>query len=713
MEGTLTPSRAIVEPGRTIPFAAMSKSDVLRTLFNPQSVVVVGVSRDPIKRGRQVMRNVMSGGFGGRVYGIGRGMSEADGAPCFPTLDALPGPADVAFLAVSAETTCETLRECHKVGVKAAIISAAGFAENGTPAGLARQQELQGVIMETGIRLVGPNCNGIYNTANHLALGFNAAHAVRLPQGNIAILSHSGALFSVMAGYLNQLRAGLSLFVSAGNEADFDVLDYLEYALEDSQTRVIALLLDALTDGARFRTLALHAEALNKRIVALKIGTSDLGSKAALAHSSRLAGDADAYAALFEAGGVAAVTTLEGLMTSATLLGNYGRARGGLGAFTSSGAGASMIADIATKHGLQVPELSEETQSHLAPYLQFSVAGNPVDLGIFERGLSGDVPTLVSADTGIGAMMALVNPLDPNSGVPTLTQDLAQSKKTSGKPLVVVVPGGLAPEAAARYEADGMHVFPDTECTIAALGALLRPPRGIYRRSDDTVQAITSSANGDRLLALKRTLSEPESLALLSEFGVQVVPTTVSTSIDEAIDAAERYGWPVVAKAVVLGVAHKTEAGLVRTDLRSADALRAACLAFGTPAKIAIQPHLQGKAEAIAGLTHSNDTGIIMLAGLGGIYTEALRDVVMWSLPVPRHDLERKLSCSALGRLLASPRWNVASSLLSLITTLQRLQDFAMWAGDRIKAVDINPLILTEDGVVAVDGLIVPRVNES
>ena len=685
-----------------------SNLDALKALFEPRAVAVVGVSKDPIKRGRQVLRNVMAGGFSGRVYGIGRGMTEADGAPCHPSLDAIGEPIDVAFLAVPAEAVADTLRECRNAGAKVAIVGAAGFAEGGDAAGIARQAELRRVTAETGIRVVGPNCNGIYNAANGLALGFNAAHAVRLPVGSIAILSHSGALFSVMAGYLAQLRAGISVFVSAGNEADFDMLDYLEYVLEDSQTRVAALLIDSLSDGERFRHLAERACQVGKRIVALKVGVSEIGAKAALAHSSRLAGSAAAYAALFEAGGVARVSTLEGLMTTAAMLSFFGRAEQGLGAFTTSGAGASLVADLATKHGVPLPELQASTQARLGGFMHFTAIGNPTDLGMFERGRSAEVPSVVAADPGIGALMALVNPLDPNSGVPTLTEDLAQAKRSSGKPFVVVVPGGLLPGQANPYEANGMRVFPDTERTIEALGALLAPTcEREESGSGDTFVPDTTLA--ESLLSAGRPLTEPESLAVLGGFGINVVPTILCSSVDEMVAAATRTGWPVVAKAVVEGVAHKTEAGFVQTDLRSADALRQAYAAFGSPATVAVQPFIKGKAEVIVGLTWSRDVGMILLAGLGGIYAEALRDVVMWPVPASLASLQRKLSSSALGRMLASPRWNSPRSGAVLLETLQRLQGFAQFAAQRIKAVDINPLLLTDDGAIAVDALIVPR----
>lgn len=666
--------------------------------------MVVGVSRDPIKRGRQVVRNVMNGGFAGAVYAVGRGLDEADGARCVPDLGAVPGPVDVAFLAVGAETTAATLRQCRRLGVKAAIISAAGFAESGDEGGRDRQRELMAVAAEAGIRLVGPNCNGIYNTANSLALGFNAAHAVRLPQGGIAILSHSGALFSVMAGYLDKLQAGLSLFVSAGNEADLDIADYLDYAIDDPQTRVIALLIDSLLDGERFRKLALRAQARDKRIVALKVGVSEIGARAALAHSSRLAGSAEAYAALFAACGIARAASLEELMTTAALLEACGRASGGLGAFTTSGAGASLLADLAAKRRVPLPELADATRAKIGPFLQFSSVGNPVDLGIFERGKSAVVPSLVAADPGIGAMLALVNPLDPNSGVPTLSSDLAAAKISSGKPFAVVVPGGLSAEAARRYTDFGMQVFPDTSATIAALGALLAPPRvpvepPLARRS----------ALGERLLSLQRPLTEPESLALLGEFGIDVVPMVECATVDEMLAAAERFGWPVVAKAVVAGISHKTEAGLVRVDLRDAAALRAAFEAFGRPARTIVQPFIRGKAEAILGSTWSPDVGPILIAGLGGIYAEALRDIVMWSPPVSEREIADRLAASALGRLLTSSRWPTPNARDAVVKTLLRLQDFILFAADRVKAVDLNPLILSDEGAVAVDALIVPN----
>jgi acyl-CoA synthetase (NDP forming) len=210
------------------------------------------------------------------------------------------------------------------------------------------------------------------------------------------------------------------------------------------------------------------------------------------------------------------------------------------------------------------------------------------------------VPSLVAADPAIGAMMALVHPLDPNSGVPTLTEDLALARQSSPKPLVVVVPGVLPAAQVERYEAAGMRVFSDTESTIAGLGALLAPPSRAASTALDAGSG--DAALAASLLGQGRPLTEPESLRLLGTFGVRVVPTVLCRDVDEMITAADKVGWPVVAKGVREGVAHKTEAGLVRLDLRGPDALRAAHAAFGAPEQVAIQPFIE-EAEAIVGVT--------------------------------------------------------------------------------------------------------------
>jgi acyl-CoA synthetase (NDP forming) len=672
----------------------------LDALFNPGAVAVLGVSNDPTKQGNTVFRNVAACGFGGRAYAVGRSGGMAEGHAIHTDIAALPERVDVAFLALPADVAVESLEACARAGVKVAIIGAAGFAESVDDASVARQQRLAEIVARTGIRVVGPNCNGIYNGVTGLAIGFNTAHARRLAAGDVAILSHSGALFDAMVARLTGFGAGLAAFVSAGNEADLTLLDYLEHWIEQPGCRVAALLLDALQDGARFRRLADRATALGKHIVVLKIGISDVGAQAALAHSSRMAGSGDAYEALFAACGVPSVTSVEGLMASAALLSAFGRVEGGMAGISTSGAGAALVADLAARHGIAVPGFAPDVQAALLRRRRFAGVGNPVDMGAFGGMVRvGDAPTVIAADPGIGVVMAFVHSLGARPrGI--VMGALARGRAESGKPFVIVAPGGLAPDEHAAYQAADLPVIPDSDAAFQAIAAVLTPRR---RQPVRDVPKLDSP-----LLELGRALTEPESLALLSQAGMATVRTELAEDAEGLVRAAEAIGWPVVLKGVVEGVAHKTEAGLVRVGLGSATELLAAWNGMGRPALAAVQPMLSGRAEAILGVTRAGPLGLMLIAGLGGIYAEALHERVLWPIPADRDAIAAKLAASALGRVLSSPRWPWQDSLEALVEALLRLQDLALAAGDRLQAIDINPVIFTPSGPVAVDGLVVP-----
>ncbi len=454
----------------------IATQDALHALFHPRAVAVVGASDDTTKHGFIVLTNIRDTGFQGGIYGISRRLADVDGIACRPDFGSIPEPIDTAFLAIPAEAAVQAVRDCARAGLKAVIVGSAGYAESLDAGGEERQRELQRIAEQEGIRIVGPNCNGIYNAHHPISIGFNTAHAKRQKPGGISIFSHSGALFDAMAGRLAMLGAGLSLFASAGNEADMSVLDYMEYAIGHAPTRVIALLIDSLRDGSRFRRLALAAHAAGKPVVALKIGGSEAGAAAAVAHSSRLAGDAGSYAALFAASGVAAVATLEGLMTAAALLDKYGRRPGQLGALSTSGAGASLIADRCDALGVPLANLTETTRTAIDTRKMFSRIGNPLDMGIF-GGMrrAGDVPSLLMADPDVAVTVGLMHSMNPWQGDP-IRAALARAREGSGKPLLIVSPGGMPAAERQTYESLGMDVFTEMDILLEGVGAMLTPP---------------------------------------------------------------------------------------------------------------------------------------------------------------------------------------------------------------------------------------------
>ncbi len=669
----------------------------LHALFHPRAVAVIGASDDTTKHGYIVLTNIRNTGFTGGVYGISRRLKDVEGIPCFQDLASVPEPVDVAFLAIPAEAAVQAVRDCARAGLKAVIVGSAGYAESLDAGGAERQRELQRIAAEEGIRIVGPNCNGIYNAHHPISVGFNTSHAKRQTPGGVSIFSHSGALFDAMAGRLAMAGGGLSLFASAGNEADMSVLDYMEYAIDHAPTKVIALLIDSLEDGARFRALALQAHEAGKPVVALKIGGSEAGAAAAIAHSSRMAGNAAAYRALLDASGVSVVSTLEGLMTASALLSRHGRRPGKLGALSTSGAGASLIADRADALGVPLAPLTSETRSGLDTLKMFSRIGNPLDLGIF-GGMrrAGDVPFLLMNDPEVSVILALLHSMNPWQGDPYRAA-MRSAKERSGRPVLIVSPGGMPDAERLEYEAMDMQVFNEMDIVLEAIGALMTPP------PSSLPQAAAKPAPD----LPSRQLTEPESLALLATFGVATVPMAVCASVAEATDAAARIGYPVVLKGIAEGVAHKSDLGLVHADLLDAHAVAHAFAACACP-RVVVQAMIHGGLEAIAGVTRAEGVGLVLLAGLGGIYAEALADVTMWPIPVSRSDIDIKLRDSALGRVLHGPRWKHPGAISALIDTLLSLQSAAVSLAGRLHAIDINPIILGAHGAVAVDALVIP-----
>ncbi|MBB3459390.1 acyl-CoA synthetase (NDP forming) [Rhizobium sp. BK313] len=680
-----------------------TNSEALTALFHPRAVAVLGVSEEPTKHNHIAFANAKASSFAGNVYPIHRTLTQVAGAQCYPGPAALPEKADVVFLAIPAAATIEALKDCAEAGITVAIVGSAGYSESG-PEGVARQAELAQLVESHGIRLVGPNCNGIYNATIGLSIGFNTAHSKRIKAGDIAILSHSGALFDILVTQLDALDAGMSIFVSAGNEVDFNILDYLDYLVDHDPTRVIALLLDSVPDGRRFRELAQRAHEAGKHIVALKIGRTDVGSQAAMAHSSRMATGAVAYKALFKACGVPLVSSLEGLTTAAAMLSLFGSVDGSLAVLSNSGGGASLLGDLTEELGIPLTQYSADTLTALAPFRQFSHVGNPTDFGAFgARTKAQEVPSIIAADPGVGLFLSQMHAQRSWQRIPTMSA-LTRGRETSGKPFVLLAPGGLSPEAIEDCKKADIHIFKDTNATLQGIAAVLTR----QTRDPGSRKVAAAPVADEELLTLTRPLTEPESLSLLSRFGIATTRTEVCTSLDEALSAAEAIGWPVVLKAVVKGLAHKSDAGLVRVDIEDKAALRQTFMDFGQPDTVAVQPYVRGRLEAIAGITVAEDVGPMLLLGLGGIYAEAINDIAMWSIPVDRQTIRDELARTAVGRIVTSSRWTVPGSLDAIVDTLMKLQSFALWADARIAAVDVNPLVIGEKGVIAVDALVVP-----
>jgi len=671
----------------------------LTPLYHPRSVVLVGAGTTPGKLGARIVDNLVDNGFTGRVFPVNRRGGEIRGHRVYPDLASLPEPADAAYVLVPADAAVDAARELGRAGTKVAIIAAAGFAETGTAEGRAREDALTAIAAETGMRIVGPNCNGIYSATHGVSIGFNTAHGVRHSAGGVAVLSHSGALFSTMMLRAEEIGMGLSGFVSTGNECDLTTVDHMEYFVEDPATTVLALLLDSVTDGERFGRVVAAAKARGKTVLALKLGTSEVGASAAVAHSSRMAGSAAAYAAFLAHHGVGTVDTIEQLITAARLAESDLRApaRPRLGITAMSGGAGTTTADAASRWGLAVPPLSAATRRAIDERAPGALLENPVDFGGAQGRLKiRELIDLVAGDPGVDVLVHYHHPQPGSAGV-AAAEALVSGRSTHGKPVLVLAPGGVGPEEEPRYAAAGIPVVRDTDVlmgAVAALGAAAEP-------APATPDPVVPQDLGP--------VDEVEGTRLLAAAGVPMAELAVADSADEAVAHAERIGWPVVLKGVVAGVAHKSDLGLVVVGVADAQRARAeATRLFGVGASaVTVQPVVRGALEALAGIVTEPGLGRFLVVGLGGVHAEALADLAMVQVEAGRAELREAVQRTRLGAVLCSPRWGAPGAVDALVGVLDRLAAFARAHGPALEAVDINPLLLDGEAVVGVDALVV------
>ena len=701
----------------------------LAPLFRPRSIAVIGASRTPGKNGHAVVENLARCGFAGKVFPINPAGGVIAGYPVYRSLAELPEMADCAMVVIPAAEAVGAVRECADAGVRAAVIGASGFAEIATREGVERQKALAALARERGIRLLGPNTNGLLNATDHLSLGYNAEHGEKFEIGPVSVISHSGALMGGFVRSLRRLGYGIGKFVPVGNEADVTMLDVLEFLVEDDATRTIGLVVEALSDGARFKALAAQARNAGKPIVALKIGRSSVGVESTAAHSSRLAGNARAYDALFASCGVANVRSVEALAGGCALLtGRTERAVRGdpkLICVTSSGAGGTLLADFAAATGLALAgdaegEWQNDAARKIAALPNRGRMRNPIDTGSFAKGWSqlADIYDALEADglTGPTAVYAHIAP------TPVMDRAMADAliarKARTETPIVVAAPGGLNADIEAHYIGHGIPLFHDLPTSFDTLRCHFATlPRAAASQPAHLPDADRVAIRD--ILAAARTpvLDELDSAALLRRAGVPMVSSRIVRSAKEAADAAAGLGHSVVLKGLAPGIAHKSEHGLVKTALAAHavhgayDSLEKRLATLGHEnAPIILQPMLPAQAELIIGVSRDRTLGNFLVAGLGGILAEALDQVVLMPIPLGWEEIRAALTPAPIGRVLArlDPSGHRLAATIVALEALQKL----VLATDLVESIDVNPLLVGHAGCVAVDALVILRERD-
>jgi acyl-CoA synthetase (NDP forming) len=686
-------------------------------LFNPRSIAIVGASADPLKLSHRPLEYLRHGGYAGEIFVVNARADEVAGLRSYARMADLPAVPDVAFLVVPGAQALQAATECAKLGVGSAVVASTGFAEAGEE-GAARQLALTALTREWGIRFVGPNTNGLYATHQRLSLGYNAAHAQVLAEGPVSIVSHSGALFSTLSARMNTGGVGLSKFVAVGNEADLDMLDFFEYLVNDPQTQVILLVLEALRDGTRFLDIAARAQAAGKPVAVLKLGMTQAGAASTNAHSSRLAGSARAYRALLDAAGVAQVSSVEALVAFARLVQSQPpgwQPRGlGLGVLTASGGGGTLIADAAVAQGLEVAALSDAATQALTRIKGSPGLLNPLDVtSVGGTPSSGATAALLAGDGPVDAVVAFLHTLPSAVGRETFARAIGDARRGSGKPHLVIAPGTLPAEQAALLASQDVPVFTDSASAMEALAAFMKAARSRRSRGpadpEVNLSALPAGAAGQA-----RALNEIAAMRLFTEVGIRCVARAIVADAPAAKAFAAQCGTPIVLKGVVDGIEHKSDVGLVQLHLDTPDKVAQAFERIGramaglpVPGHVCAQQMMRGELELIVGVVHEAPLGRFLLMGLGGRYAEAIDDVQLLRMPASRDEMRAFVLKGTVGRVVTAARWPRASTLEDLVEVLERLQTLTANLGPTLQAMEINPLLIGDAAPVALDALIV------
>jgi acetyl coenzyme A synthetase (ADP forming)-like protein len=692
----------------------------IKRLLEPRSVAVIGASRRPGTIGHELVRNLVSCGFQGPVYPVNPSATHVASLPCFPSVEAVPGPVDLAVVAVPASVVPEVVEGCGKKGVGGLVVVSSHFAEDG-PAGAELERKVARLAHYYGMRVVGPNCFGVLNTDPNVSM--NATFAKDAPtSGNLGFASQSGGLGIAVLAEAKKRGVGLSSFVSLGNKADVSGNDLLAWWSEDPATKVGLLYLESFGNPRKFARLASELSR-RKPIVAVKAGRSAVGRRAASSHTAALASPGEVVEALFHQTGVIGVETVEELFDVAQVAGSQPVGEGlRVGLLSNVGGAAVLAADACAANGLEVPEFSPNLQGRIAELAPANGgASNPVDLGAEANALMyEEVLGLLLSSGEVDAVV--VNFTPPLLG--RQAQDIARAvvaavdKAASAgaqKPVVVSLLGadesGREVLRAARFPVPSF-TYPET--AVRALGHALR-----YGQFCQRPPGAAPALEGLDVNEARRRLPQDPSgglaagwvtgavaMDVLEAFGLPVARTLEAHSPQDAVNLAEEIGGPVALK--VLGPLHKSERGGVRLNLSGDEAVRRAFsemkASFGQDMSGAlVQPMAPADGvETIVGALQDPSFGPLVLFGLGGVTVEALGDHVLRLAPLSDVDALEMLEGLRGSALLKGYRGRPPVDTKSLLEVLHRVSHLAAELPEVAEA-DLNPVIASPAGALVLD----------
>lgn len=696
----------------------------LEAFFRPRAVAVVGASDRDGLLGRP-LRYLTEYRYPGAVYPVNPRRRELRGLPCYPSVRELPGPVDLALLQIPAASAVDVVAECGRAGIQAVIVLASGFAEVG-PDGRRLQDRLGAVARRFGVRVIGPNCQGVLYAPHRLAATFTAGAEDAFASGSgtgLAYVGQSGAVGGSVLDLARERRQPLSAWVSTGNQLDVGLTEVASHLLHDDAVQVCMCYLEELGDGSGYQSLARTAAGLGKHLVALRAGASEAGRRAVISHTGAMVRPSRAFELVSKRWGVTVVDDVDEMLAAAIALRDrrrYGHGR--VGVVTTSGGAGILCTDHCERAGLRVPELAPATRRRLAPLVpDFGAVGNPVDVTaqMFNRDEQGfgAVCEIVAADPNVDVVTVVLT-MVTGATAAKLAADLAATANRLSKPVAVA---WLASEERTREEraalrAAGLNVFTSVGDLARMIGRVAATPEPPTDGPAPGTAGPWVTRSTLRELLPAGVATEADGVRLLDALGVAQPRTIVAASADEAAAAAANIGGRVAIKVSSPEIAHKTDVDGVRLDVPPADAapayrelLAAVDRAAGRrPRTVVVQAMVPPGAELIIGATADGAFGPVLTVGFGGTAAELYGDVVSELAPVTPEQAHAMLRRLRGWPLLAGYRGRPARDVDSAVAAIVAVGEAAAaLAGDLIE-LEINPLIVgpAGAGATAVDLLV-------
>jgi acetyltransferase len=712
----------------------------MQAIFHPKRLAIVGASERP-GFANSIQRLILKGGYEGDVFGVNPRYESVMGCECYPTIDAIPGGVDKAIVVVPSQHVMSVLDQAERAGAKAANIITSGFGEQSDDEAQGRQQQLREFAQRTGIRLIGPNCLGIISTpAKMIAKSGPYTH---VNPGPIGIVSQSGLLAYSLVLPPTDRGFGYSYVVTTGNEADLDATDFMRYYIEDEATQVIGCFIEQFRDANKLYAVAEQAAAAGKPIVVLKIGRSEGGQRAARAHTGSLVGSDDVIDTVMRQLGIIRVYNLDEMIETLAVFHSKKLPRGnGVGTIFVSGGAGGLISDISQDLGVNLPSLAPDIAARLHDIIPaYGTVGNPLDTTgqvAQQPEIMGGVLEAMAEDPNIDTVVygqAYPNKVDLDSPVGQVMKQIPD-KYPDKVFLILSAVTGKVQEGYRGDQAPGDPVMTwDDVPFLQGMENGLRAIRSLNRYAEFQRQRATraSAEQGDSSVAAEaraiiaaaggKPLVEREAKHLLSLYGIPVTQERLVTTADDAVAAAREMGYPVVLKVESPDILHKTEAGGVMLNLADDNAVRegvdqivANARAYMPEADISgvlVQQMVSGGRELILGMTQDPTFGPAIAVGLGGIFVEILKDVQL-GVPPLTDAMSRDMISRLRGKaILEGTRGEAASDIDAVVDVLGRFSQLCLDLRDDVAEIDINPLLVFEEGKGAcvLDCLIVPNAK--